>query len=392
VTREFGFATRAVHVGQGIDKDSRAVRRPITLANSFAFPEDPEALASLGWSSVGINIYTRNGGVNQKYLEEKLASLHGAEDCVVLASGVAALHGLFFSLLRSGDHVVVADTTYIAVYRLLNELFPERFNITSTLVDASDPENVRAAMRPNTKLVHIEPIANPTVKITDVRAVAEIAHAGGALLSVDNTFSSPANQRPLEQGADFVVESLTKYINGHGDSLGGAVLGSAQLLSDIRLNSQVNVGGVISPFAAWLIMRGAATLPLRMERVNATALTVARWLEGFSGTRFVWYPGLESTPGHAVAAGEMSGFGGVIAFDFDISQEAHLEILQHFKVIVPAVSLGHDESLIAPMPPDDERMPLYPVPHQKGFFRFAIGLEDADDIIWDLEQAYRAVV
>ena len=388
-TRKLGFSTRAVHAGQGVDKDSGAVRRPITMANSFAMPEDAE---NINWSSIGINIYTRNGGVNQKYLEEKVADLEGGEECIVLASGVAVLHALFFSVLKSGDHVVVADNTYIAVYRLLNELLTGRYGVESTLVDAMNPENIKAALRPNTKLIHIEPIANPSVKVTDVAAVAKIAKDAGILLSVDNTFSSPYNQRPLEQGADVVIESLTKYINGHGDSLGGAIVGASGLMYKIRVGAQVNIGGVISPFNAWLIMRGAATLPQRMKFINDSALETAEWLEKFEGTRFVWYPGLPSTPGHDIAARQMEhGFGGMMAFDLNLPQEKKLAFLKCLEIITPAASLGHDETLIAPLFPNDERAALYPEPHRKGFYRLSIGLEDPKDIIWDITQAYNKV-
>ena len=203
--------TRAVHAGNDVEKESGSIRRPITMANSYALPYDP---SGLNWSSAGKALYTRNGGVNQQYLQDKLCALEGGEDCVVLASGVAALSGLFFAFLKSGDHVICSDVTYVAVYRLLHELLPEKYNIETSLVDTSDPENVRKAIRPNTKLVHIETPANPTLKISDIRRIAQIAHETGALLSVDNTFASPYHQRPLELGADLCVESLTKYING----------------------------------------------------------------------------------------------------------------------------------------------------------------------------------
>lgn len=270
---EYGFATRTVHTGNDIDQDSGAIKRPITMANSYALPYDP---TDMNWSSAGGNFYTRNGGTNQKYLQERLASLEGGEDCVVLASGVAALSGLFFALLNQGDHVIFSSVTYIAVYRLLNELLNNKFGVETTIVDTSDPAKVEAAIRPNTKLIHIETPGNPTLTITDIAAIADIAHRHGALLSVDNTFASPFNQRPIELGADFSVESLTKYINGHGDAMGGAIIGRWEHLDLIRAQSQVNLGGTISPFNAWLIMRGSVTLPLRMRQHNENALAAAQ--------------------------------------------------------------------------------------------------------------------
>lgn len=382
---EYGFATRAVHTGNDIDQDSGAIKRPITLANSYALPYDP---TDMNWSSAGSNLYTRNGGTNQKYLQERLASLEGGEDCVVLGSGVAALSGLFFALLNQGDHVIFSSVTYIAVYRLLNELFNNKFGVETTIVDTSDPANVEAAIRPNTKLIHIETPGNPTLTISDIAAIAEIAHRHGALLSVDNTFASPFNQRPIELGADFSIESLTKYINGHGDAMGGAIIGKTEYLDLIRAQSQVNLGGIISPFNAWLITRGSITLPLRMRQHNENALKVARWLEAQPCVSFVAYPGLESHKGHEIAKKQMSpGFGGVMSFGLKADHDTHNRFVSYLNVITSAVSLGHDESLIVFLGENDERQYLYPDEFHNGFFRFSVGIEDVEDIIEDLRQA-----
>ena len=382
---EYGFSTRAVHAGNDVDAETGAIRRPITMANSYALPYDP---SDMNWSSADGNLYTRNGGANQKYLQEKLASLEGGEDCVVLASGVGALSGLFFSLLKSGDHVIFSSVTYIAVYRLLNELFNHKFQVETTIVDTSDPENVRHAMRPNTKLIHIETPGNPTLSVSDIAVIAQIAHEGGALLSVDNTFASPYNQRPIELGADFSVESLTKYINGHGDAMGGAIIGKKKYLDVIRAEAQVNLGATISPFNAWLIMRGSVTLPLRMKQHNDNALAVARWLETRDEVSFVAYPGLTSDPGYMAAKKQMSpGFGGVLSFGLKADHDTHNRFVSYLKVITSAVSLGHDESLIVFLGEDDERQYLYPERFHNGFFRFSVGIEDPEDIIADLSQA-----
>lgn len=379
------FSTRAVHVGNEVDKETGAIRRPITMANSYALPYDP---TDMNWSSADGNLYTRNGGANQKYLQEKLSSLEGGEDCVVLASGVAALSGLFFSLLQTGDHVIFSSVTYIAVYRLLNELFNNKFNVETTIVDTSDLEAVKAAIRPNTKLIHIETPGNPTLSISNIEEIAKIAHQNGALLSVDNTFASPYNQRPIELGADFVVESLTKYINGHGDAMGGAIIGKKEYLDIIRAQAQVNLGGTISPFNAWLIMRGAVTLPLRMQRHNDNALRIARWLEKQPEISFVAYPGLESNKGYEIAEKQMiNGFGGVLSFGLKADHDAHNRFVQNLNIITSAVSLGHDESLIVFLGENDERQYLYPEEFHNGFFRFSVGIEDADDLIEDLRQA-----
>ena len=386
---EFGFQTRAVHTGNDVDGETGAIKRPITMANSYELPYDP---TDMNWSSAAGNLYTRNGGSNQKYLQEKLASLEGGEDCIVLASGVAALSGLFFALLESGDHVIFSSVTYIAVYRLLNELLKNKFHVETTIVDTSDLRSVRAAIRPNTRLIHIETPGNPTLAISDIEEIARIAHENGALLSVDNTFASPYNQRPIELGADFTVESLTKYINGHGDAMGGAIIGKTEYLDVIRAQSQVNLGGTISPFNAWLIMRGSVTLPLRMRQHNENAMKVAQWLEAQPNVSFVAYPGLESHRGHKIARKQMSpGYGGVISFGLKADHDTHNRFVSHLKVITSAVSLGHDESLIVFLGENDERQYLYPAEFHNGFFRFSVGIEDAADIIGDLRQALEKV-
>jgi methionine-gamma-lyase len=382
-----GFQTRSVHVGNGIDAETRAIRRPITMANSYALPYDP---SDLNWSSAEGSIYTRNGGANQRYLQEKLASLEEGEDCVVLATGVAALSGVFFAFLRSGDHIVVSDSTYIAAYRLLNELLPQKYGVKSTLVDSSDINAVRSAVSAETKLIHIETPSNPTIKVSDITAIADIAHEAGALLSVDNTFASPYNQRPITLGADLCVESLTKYVNGHGDAMGGAVIGRRDLIDKIRAEAMVNLGGAISPFNAWLIMRGAVTLPLRMEQHNKSAQSVAEFLEGETAVRFVSYPGLASHSGHELAKKQMSrGFGGVMAFGLRGDHDAHNSFASRLKIITSAVSLGHDESLIVFLGEKDERQYLYSSEFHDGFFRLSVGLEDTEDIIDDIKQALR---
>ena len=324
---EFRIQTRAVHAGNDVDKDTGAIKRPITMANSYALPYDP---TDLNWSSAGKALYTRNGGANQQYLEEKLVALEGGEDCVVLASGVAALSGTFFALLNSGDHVIFADVTYIAVYRLFNELLNTKYGVETTLVDTSDLEAVKVAIKPNTKLIHIETPGNPTLKISDIQELANIAHEHGAYLSIDNTFASPYNQRPIELGADLVIESLTKYINGHGDAMGGAVIGSTRLIEQIKAHSMINLGGTISPFNAWLIMRGAVTLPLRMRQHNENALKVARYLEGLPFVSFVAYPGLESHKGHEIAKKQMiNGFGGVLSFGLKADHDTYNKVTSY---------------------------------------------------------------
>lgn len=381
------FLTQAVHAGNSIDPGSGAIRTPLVLANSYALPEDP---SSLDWSGTEVPLYTRNSGANQLALQSKLAALDHGEDAVVLASGVAALHAVFFTLLKTGDHIVVADVTYEATHRLFTELLPNKYGIEATFVDASDPENVRAALRPNTKVVHVEVIANPTTKVVDVREVAEIAHGAGALLSVDSTFTPPPLFRPLDHGADLVVHSLTKYINGHGDAMGGAVIGARELIAEIKSDAMVDVGGIISPFNAWLIGRGSITLPLRLARHLDSAQQVAEFLDGHRHVRYVAYPGLSSHPQNAVATKQFEGrgYGAMMAFGVDGDSDAHNRFVANLRVITSAVSLGHDESLIVHVGTDGPRVRNYPEEFRKwGHLRFSIGLEDPADIVADLDAA-----
>lgn len=382
------FSTKCIHAGNAVDKETGAIERPITMANSYALPYDP---TEMNWSAADATIYTRNGGANQKYLQERLAALEGGEDAVALGSGVAALSGTFFSLLKHGDHVIFSDVTYIAVYRLLNELFNNKYEIETTILDTSDLEAVKAAMKPNTKLIHIETPGNPTLKICDIEALAKIAHEGGAMLSVDNTFASPYNQRPLELGADIVIQSLTKYLNGHGDAMGGAVIGSSEIITKIKEQAMVNLGGTISPFNAWLIMRGITTLPLRMKQHNESAQKIAEYLESLPCVSFVAYPGLKSFKGHDIAEKQMSGYGGMMSFGIKADHDTHNKFVSHMKLITSAVSLGHGATLIVFIGENDERQYLYPEEFHNGFFRMSVGLEDTDDIIADLDQAFKAV-
>lgn len=388
--KDYDITTQAIHTGTEYDLETGAVRRPLHMANSFKLPDD---LSQVNYSSTDLLMYARNGNPNQHWLEEKIAALHDADDAIVLASGVAALHALFWTLLETGDRVVYPNVSYMAVYRMFHELFNRKFGVETVMVDMTDLEAVKKAITPGTKLVHIETPDNPTNGITDIAAIAEIAHRNGAVLSVDNTFASPYNQKPLELGADFVVEAITKYINGHGDAQGGAILSNdLETMDRIRYEAQVNVGSVISPFNAWQIFRGSVTFPLRMERINKSAQKIAEWLEGRKNVTFVSYPGLPGHPGHEIAVKQMkNGFGGVISFGLHADDKTVEHFCAALKVVTFAVSLGHDESLIFPQPSYDERIHLYPERFRKGFIRFSVGLEDPDDIIRDLDQALKAI-
>ncbi|MDQ1130527.1 PLP-dependent aspartate aminotransferase family protein [Microbacterium sp. SORGH_AS_0888] len=384
------FATQAVHAGNRIDPGSGAIRTPLVMANSYALPDDP---STIDWSGTDVPLYTRNSGVNQLALQERLAALDGAEDAVVLASGVAALHAVFFTFLRTGDHAIIADVTYEASWRLFAELLPEKYGIEATFVDVSDAAAVAAAVRPNTRLVHVETIGNPTTKVADIPTLARIAHEAGALLSVDSTFTPPPLYRPLADGADLVVHSLTKYINGHGDAMGGAVLGRSELIRRVKSEAMVDVGGVISPFNAWLIQRGSITLPLRLRQHLATAERLAAVLDADPRVAYVAYPGLPTHPQHELATRQFGGrgYGAMMAFAVDGDGEAQNRFVSSLRVVTSAVSLGHDESLIVHVGGSGPRTAAYPEEFRRyGHLRFSVGLEDAADLEADLRAALDA--
>ncbi|WP_321890119.1 trans-sulfuration enzyme family protein [Paraburkholderia bannensis] len=382
------FDSQAVHGGNLTDTTAGAIRTPIVMANSYRLPDDP---TSLDWSDAQTLFYTRNRSYNQLCLERKLAAMERGEDAVVFSTGVAALHAIFFTFLKSGDHVVVSDVTYEAVWRLFSELLPQRYGIEATFVDISDIWAVRKAVRPNTKLIHAETIANPTTKVADVGAVAAIAREAGALLSIDATFTPPPMFRGLEHGVDLVVHSLTKYINGHGDAMGGAVIARAELIGRLKSDALVDVGGSISPFNAWLITRGSVTLPLRLARHMSTAQRVAEVLERDPRVAFVTFPGLPSHPQHELASRQFggTGYGAVMAFAVKGEPEVQNRFVANLRLITSAVSLGHDESLIVHVGKAGRGgSEHYPAEFRTyGHLRLSIGLEDPVDLIADIEAA-----
>lgn len=389
------LSTQCVRVGTGVDKETGAIRRPIYMNNSYAATSFVVGPGEEGHPTFG---YARDGHANQYYLERRLAAIEGGEDCLVVASGVAANNGTFLALLSAGDHVVCANPCYYSVFKFLKDHLSGRLGIPVTFVNGTDMDAVRNAVRPNTKIIHIETPSNPITRIIDIAAVARIAKKAGALLTVDGTWATPVLQRPLDLGADLVFHSLTKYINGHGDALGGAVIGRKELIAKIRVEGMVRQGTCISPFNAWLITRGLSTLPLRMARHGASALKIAEFLESHPAIEFVRYPGLKSHPQHTLARKQMSGFSGMINFRIKCSTRKHDQFVRSLKLIIPAVSLGHDESLILHHSLVKNVDPWYEILKEttedfgKGFLRFSVGLEDPDDLIADLKQALKKVV
>ena len=384
-----GEFSTAVHVGNVRDATSGAIRQSLTLSNSYELPYDPR---EVDWGVTDQLLYTRTTGANQLSLQAKVAALDHAEDAVALASGVAAMHAVAFALLKTGDHVVVSDQVYEATWNLFAELLPRKWGITATLVPIDDLDAVRAAVRPETVLLITETVANPTTTVADIPALAEIAASVDALLVVDATFTPPPLIRPHELGADLVLHSLTKYINGHGDAVGGSISGRRELIERIKLEAMVDAGGIISPFNAWLIQRGSVTLPLRIARITETARRVAEFLEADPRIAWVRYPGLASHPQAELAARLLpNGSGGMLAFATIGDGDDFNRFVGNLRLVTSATSLGHDESLVVHVGTESPRFQVYPHPFLvAGSLRFSTGLEDADDIIADLTAALDA--
>ena len=340
-------------------------------------------------------VYTRWGNPTIAQLERKLAILEGAEECVAFGSGVAAIAALFLHVLKAGDHMVMSDVTYAAASEFANQKLPN-LGIEVARVDASDPQNVRTALRNNTRLVYLETPVNPLLRLTDVEAVVKIAHEAAVPVAVDSTFATPIGLRPIELGADYVIQSLTKYICGHGDAIGGAVIGRREELKKLRTMA-IHMGGIISPFNAWLILRGLATLPIRMAAHQEGALTVAQHLEAHPKVTRVIYPGLPSHPQHELANSQMENFSGMLTFQVKDGPAAAKSLSDRLEIIHYAVSLGHNRSLICYLGTDDLlRSSFHLTPKQEasyrafagsGVFRLSIGLEDPADLIADLDNA-----
>lgn len=383
-------ATWFVHGGNRSDDTTGAIRTPIVMANSYLLPDDPTTIDDPDHDGL---VYTREHGANQRGLEQKLARLDHGEAAAVFGTGMAALHGAFFTLLNPGDHAIVSNVVYTRVWGLFDSLLPAKLGIEVDFVDITDLGAVQESIRPNTRLIHTEVIANPDLRVADIAALAGIAHAAGARLTVDSTFTPPPLLRPLDLGADLTIHSLTKYFNGHGDAMGGAVIGSADLVQVIRTGALHHVGGAVSPFNAWLIMRGSVTLPLRLERQCASSQQIAEFLASDPRIAHVSYPGLSNDSQHQRAASQLRrGFGSVVSFAIAGTHQDRVRFVNDLRVITSAVSLGHDETLIAYEEYPEARAAAFASPYREhGLIRLAVGLESANDLIADLEAALTTV-
>lgn len=390
--RQFGFQTRAIHWGYDPLVERGAVAPPIYMTSTFAFANVAAADAVVAGESDGF-LYGREHNPTQDLLEQRVAALEGAEAAVAAASGMAAISSLFLSLLDPGDEVIVHQTLYSNTTALTGEGLP-RFGIKIVKVDLSEPANLTVAVTGRTKLVYFETPINPTGEVLDIAAIAALAHQAGLRVVVDSTFASPAVQRPLEHGADIVVHSLTKYINGHGDLLGGIVLGDAETMHKVRgLGLRYLTGATLSPMACFLVLRGLKTLKIRMRQHGENALAVARMLDAHPAVRIVRYPFLESYPRRPIAARQMSNGSGMMSFELHAGYDGAMRLMDRLKLIARAVSLGDVESLI--MHPGGlltARRKVFPEAKlgtgvTMDLMRLSIGLEDAEDLIGDLKQA-----
>ncbi|HJP90260.1 MAG TPA: PLP-dependent aspartate aminotransferase family protein [Candidatus Limnocylindrales bacterium] len=371
-----GFATRAIHAGEAPEPITHAHNTPIYATATFAFDTAAEKEAAVDAAMAGdptAYFYSRTGNPTTRALEEKLASLDGAEDAIVASSGMACVSSTLLAHLGSGDHVVVGDELFIITRILLEEDFPRR-GIGVTPVDMTDLAAVEAAITPQTKVLFFETATNPRLRVADIDALAALGHKHGLIVVADNTFLAPFLLRPIEHGADLVVHAATKWLSGHGDTVAGAVTGSKDLLTPIR--KQVDtLGQAASPFASWLVLRGVRSLPLRSRQSSENAAQLARWLEAQPKVEWVRYPGLASHPDHEVADRLIAGPGGpMLSFRMHGGIPAMTAFTDNLALCDVGVSLGDLFTLV------------YPQPKRDGLIRVSVGCEDIADLIADFER------
>lgn len=390
-----GFGTKAIHGGY-VKNQVGALATPIYQTSTFIFDSAEQGGRRFAGEEEGY-VYTRLGNPTNTQVEEKLALLENAEACVSTASGMGAITSCLWSVLEAGDHVIAAHTLYGCTFAYLNHGL-ERFGVEVTFVDTRDPENVRNAIKTNTKAVYLETPANPTLDIADIEKISEIAHEkADCIVIVDNTFSTPYLQRPLDLGADVVVHSATKYLNGHGDVIAGFVCGSQEFIEKVRLFGIKDMTGAsLSPFDAFLINRGLKTLELRMDRHCENAIKVAKFLQSHPIVEKVYYPGLEDFPQYELAAKQMKLPGAMISFEIKGGVEEGKKVMDTVELCTLAVSLGDAETLIQ-HPASMTHSPYTPEERMEcgipdGLIRLSIGLETAEDIIADLDMALNSIL
>lgn len=382
--------TQLIHLGSHPDPYTGALSVPIYQTSTFAFESAEQGGRRFAGQEPGY-MYTRLGNPNHVVIEEKIAALEGGEAAVCASSGMGAIAATFWSLLKAGDHVVACKTMYGCTYALLSHGMT-KFGVETTFVDGADPEQVEAAIRPNTRLLFAETPSNPTLDLMDIQAWADIAHRHSCLLIVDNTFMTPYLQKPIELGADIIVHSATKYLNGHGDVIAGFTVGSKEIIHQVKsLGIKDMTGSVLGPFEAYLIMRGLKTLPIRMIRHCENAQIIAEWLQNHPKIEKLVYPGLPSHPQYELAQRQMRMPGGLITIFVKGGFEAAKRVINQVKLCTIAVSLGDLESLI--QHPASMTHTAYSAAEREeagiadNLVRLSVGLEHPEDIIADLDQA-----
>lgn len=366
---------------------------PIYQTSTFVFPNAEAGEARFSGDMDGY-IYTRLGNPTLSVLERRMAEIEGAEAAVAFSSGMAAISAVLIKLVKSGDHIVCSKGLYGCSYDLLT-LLNEKFKVAFTLVDMSDPEKLRQAIRPETKVIFVETPINPTMKLVDLRAVSAIAKQRRITTVVDNTFATPYLQRPLELGCDVVLHSATKYISGHGDVIAGIACGSQAFMDEVRAYTLKNFGGVLSPFDAWLLIRGLKTLSARMERHTQSAMEIATFLEQQEEVARVYYPGLNSFEQHDLGKVQMDAAGGMVSFEINGGKKEAQAFLNQLRMIKIAVSLGDAETLIEhpatmthAVVPEEDKVEMGIT---DSLIRLSVGLEHVDELKEDLMQALKDV-
>lgn len=387
--KDKGFTTKLIHAGQYKDVFGSATV-PIYQTSTFAFESAEHGADCFSGKSDGY-IYTRLGNPTIGALEKCVAELENGFGGIATGSGMGAVTSIYMSLLEKGAHMVGSSAVYGPSRSVIENHF-SRFGVEATFVDTSDLENIKRSIKPNTKILYIESPANPTLNITDIAAASEIAHSHGMLVVVDNTFASPFQQRPLELGADVVLHSVTKFINGHADIVGGIIVAKTEELYKKIRPLMIAMGCNMDPHQAYMVIRGLKTLSLRMERAEQNSIKIAEFLENHPKVEWIKYPGLKSHPQHELAKKQMDGFGAMICFGVKGGLEAGKKLMDNLKLITLAVSLGGVESLIE-HPASMTHAGVSPEEKKKAnisdeLVRLSVGIEDVDDLIADLKQAF----
>lgn len=382
------ITTRLLHADEGL-ADPCSMAPPLHQSVNHS-ARDADHLAEIA-TTMGDSYYTRRGNPTSSRLARVIADLEGAETGLVFASGMGAIATTIMALVRAGDHIVGQRSHYIGITKMLADLMPG-YGVETTRVDQRDPAAFAAAIRPNTRLIVLESPVNPTMHLTDFQAVSEIARARGIPTACDSTFATPINQRPIAQGVDIVMHSVTKYIGGHHDLLAGCVVSSRAVMERIW-DLSMTTGAIGAPFNSWLALRGIRTMELRVRQQNATALAVAHLLERHPAVARVYYPGLDSHPQHDLARRQMSGFGGLLTFDLKGGYQAGIDLISRMKLARNASSLGGVSTVVTqPAVLFAERLSPETLAEQgltPGLIRLAVGIEATEDLLDDLDQALR---